>query len=88
MKHDADRLADPYWKAAYTLLVAQYQRIEGLLHDRVADLVEAQEYIERLQRMVEYRNEQLEALRIEYAARLKALGMHEQVILPCPQPPT
>jgi hypothetical protein len=65
------------------VLVAHYQRIEGLLHDRVSDLVDAQEYIERLQRMVEYQHEHLQALRIEYAARLQALGMNEQDIQEC-----
>lgn len=47
MKHDADQLAEPFWRMAYARLVEQYKYVERLLQERVSDLTEAQEEIDR-----------------------------------------
>src|SRR5712664_1686258 len=42
MRHDADRLAEPFWRTAYAVLVEQYKFLEQRLRDRLVDLDEAQ----------------------------------------------
>jgi hypothetical protein len=80
MRRDADALADPYWRAAYAVLVEHYKLLEKLLQDRVADLEEAQRQIESLEESRQYHIRRYEDLQIDYVARLRALGMSEQDI--------
>lgn len=80
MKHDADMLAEPYWKVAYSALVEHYKFIEKLLLDRVADLTKAQKYIGELEERVKYYRGKCEDMQTDYLARLKALGMSEKDI--------
>jgi len=80
MKHDADALADPYWQAAYLLLVAQYKWLEGMVQARLVDLEEERKRADRLEERLQYHIKRYEDLQIDYAARLKALGLSEEEI--------
>ena len=73
MKHDAEMLADPFWRAVYSVLVERYKWLELRLQERLADLVEMQKRVEQLEKLNE-------DCHIDYIARLKALGMSEQDI--------
>jgi hypothetical protein len=73
MKEDAERFADPYWHGAYLLLVERYKWVELRLQERVADAEEMQKRMEDMEKFIE-------DLRVDYLARLKALGMSEQEI--------
>ncbi|GCF10874.1 hypothetical protein [Dictyobacter arantiisoli] len=80
MKHDADMIAEPYWKAAYSVLVERYKWIELRLQERISDLEEEQRRVDRLEEDKQYYIKRYEDLQIDYSARLKALGMSEQDI--------
>jgi hypothetical protein len=73
MKEDVERFADPYWHGAYLLLVERYKWMELRLQERVADA-------EKMQKRMEDMEKFIEDLRVDYLARLKALGMSEQEI--------
>src|SRR5436305_10983555 len=62
MKHDADSLADPYWRAAYGLLRERYKWVELRLQERLADLEEKQQWRE-------YYQKKLEDMQLDYTAR-------------------
>src|ERR1700730_7901453 len=80
MKHAADALADPYWRRALSVLVEHYKFVERLLQDRVADLEEERKRADELEERLQYRDKRYEDLCIDYAARLRALGMSEREI--------
>jgi DNA repair exonuclease SbcCD ATPase subunit len=89
MQEDAAKLSDPSWRVAYSVLVGQYQALERLMQERLKDAEKQQEELEEKQKRIdlltermEYYQQQyeqkIEALRIDYYARLKALGISEQ----------
>lgn len=89
MREDTAKLSDQYWRIAYGVLVGQYQALERLLQERIKDAEKQQEELEKRQRHIDllkerlegeikYYQNQMEALRIDYYARLKALGISEQ----------
>ncbi len=80
MKHDADMLAEPYWRAAYLALVEQYKWLERMVQERLADLAKEREGTDRLEERVQYYIKRLEDIRADYVARLKALGMSDKDI--------
>lgn len=80
MKQDADALAEPYWKAAYAVLVGQFKALEQRLQERLIDLEEDAKRIELLEKSVQYYENLCEALQVDYAARLKALGLADKDI--------
>lgn len=73
IKHDADMLADPYWREAYKMLADRYKWIEQRLQERMIEAEEHERYIDSLEKSYE-------DIKIDYVARLKALGMNEQDI--------
>ncbi len=77
MKHDAEMLAEPYWRAAYGKLVEQYKWLEGMVQERLADLARESERAEKLEERVEYYIRRLEDVRVDYVARLRVLGMSD-----------
>ncbi len=80
MKHDADALADPAWRAAYSVLVEQFKLLELRLQERLIDLEEARKRTDKLEKQVQHYQEKIEALLIDYTARLKALNLSDQDI--------
>jgi hypothetical protein len=80
MRNDANALAEPFWRTAYGVLVEQYKSLERLLQKRIIDLGEYEKRTDRLEGIVQYYENQLKALQIDYTARLKTLGMNEQDI--------
>ena len=80
MKQDAERLADPYWKLAYEQLVYRYRWVEARLQDRLKDMEEMQQQLERLEKFLERAEQKLKDCHIDFLARLKALGMSERDI--------
>ncbi len=75
MKRDADALAEPYWRAAYAGLVERYMWLELRLQERITDLEEEQKRTDELEERLQYHIERYEDLCLEYAARLRALGV-------------
>jgi hypothetical protein len=80
MKHDAEMLVDPYWRAVYSVLVEQYKLLELRLQERIADLEEERKRTDMLEERLQYLTQRHEDLQADYAARLRALGMSEQDI--------
>jgi len=80
MKHDAEALADPYWRAAYGVLIEHYKLLELRLKDRIADLEEEQKRTDLLEERVQYYLRRYEDIQIDFVARLRALGINEQDI--------
>jgi hypothetical protein len=73
MKHDADALADPYWRAAYQGLVERYKWLENMVQARLLDM-------EELEKEVQYYKKRAEDIQIDYVARLRGLGISEEQI--------
>lgn len=80
MKHDADVLAEPYWRTAYSNLVEQYKLLELRLQERISDLEEQRRQNDTLEKSMHYYRRKYEDLQLDYVARLRALGMSEQDI--------
>jgi DNA repair exonuclease SbcCD ATPase subunit len=89
MREETAKLSDQYWRIAYGVLVGHYQALERLMQERLKDAEKQQEELEKKQKRIdsltermEYYQQQyeqkIEALRIDYYARLKALGISEQ----------
>ncbi len=80
MKEDAEKIADPFWKMAYGELVERYKWLEQRVQERLKDMEEMHQQIERLERLLERSESRNEDDRIDYLARLSALGMSERDI--------
>jgi hypothetical protein len=80
MRRDVEAITDPFWRSAYALLVEQYKGLERLMQDRLRDLEKKHKRIEKLEELVQYYRDRFEALKVDYMARLRSLGMSEQDI--------
>lgn len=80
MKEDAAKLSEPYWRTAYIALVEQFKALEQMLQTRNNELAEEREHADQLTKDRQYYKEQIETLRVDYIARLKALNLSEQDI--------
>jgi phage regulator Rha-like protein len=80
MKHDADMLAEPYWKATYKVLVEDYKWLEGKLQERLSDFEKEQNYNDILKQQLQHYKQRDEDIQADCIARLRALGMSEQDI--------
>lgn len=89
MKEDAAKLSDPAWRVAYEVLAGHFRALEDLLQKQGNDLTTYQKALEEerkytnelRERILDHRQhyqQQLEAMRIDYHARLKALGVSEE----------
>jgi len=79
-KHDIDKVAEPYWKEAYQLLVVKYKWLEDRLQERIKDASKSQDRIDDLEWLVNYYAKQHDNILIECEAKLKALGVSEEDI--------
>src|SRR5690349_5420193 len=75
MRHDANMLVEPYWKAAYGVLVEQYKLLELRLQDRLNDLEEEHRRTDRAEESMRYYQQRYDDLIVDFLARLRALGM-------------
>ncbi len=73
MKHDANALAEPYFRAAYQTLIERYKCLEEMVHTRLLDM-------EKLEKQVKYYKKCIEDLHTDYVARLRGLNMSENQI--------
>ena len=80
MKHDADMVAEPYWSAAYQVLVEHYKWLERMVQDRLLDLEEEHKHVDKLEEQVQYYQRRTEDIQVDYAARLRGLGISEEHI--------
>ena len=80
MKHDADTLAEPYWHAAYGVLVEHYKLLEARLQERLSDLEDERKRTDALKESTQYYIKRYEDHQADYVARLRALGMSEKDI--------
>lgn len=73
-------LTEPYWRAAYTVLVEHYKLLELRLQECLTDLTEERKRTDKLEALLQYYQGRDETLHLDYLARLKALGLSDQDI--------
>jgi len=80
IRHDADALAEPYWRTAYLALVERYKWLEGMVQARLLDLEKERKYTDELEKLVDYYKQCAKDLQTDYVARLQGLGLNEEQI--------
>lgn len=80
VRQDVTTLQEPYWRIAYIMLVEQFKALETLLQARLSDLEAERKRNDELEELTRHYILMYEELKVDYAARLKALGMSEQDI--------
>jgi hypothetical protein len=80
MKQDVVTVQEPYWRIAYVVLVDQYKTLEALLQARLSDLEAERKRNDELEGLLRHYILMYEELKVDYIARLKALGMSESDI--------
>ncbi|HEX3643186.1 MAG TPA: hypothetical protein VHV10_18010 [Ktedonobacteraceae bacterium] len=73
-------LAEPYWRHAYRVLRGQYEMLEFRLQGYLKDDEERVSYLDARERSIKHLYKRCQEMRVDYVARLKALGVSENDI--------
>jgi hypothetical protein len=75
MRPDVATLTEPFWRGQYQALLTQYKELEQLMQARLADLAEERKRADEQEEKAKHWFAQCERMRIDYVARLNALGI-------------